>query len=83
MNVSVPFSFYHLSIRLSDYLLLWQPENIMTMELVESSVPEVKLINMERAREIPESSDIVMKKGDANIEYEGRGFSEDECSCIG
>ena len=44
----------------------------MTMELVESSIPEVKLINLERAREITESSDIIMKKMNANIEYEGR-----------
>ena len=50
----------------------------MTMELVESSVPEVKLINMEKAREIPESSDIIMKKVDSNIEYEGKEFSDNK-----
>ena len=42
----------------------------MTMELAESSVPEVKLINMERAMEI--DSDVFMKKIDSSIEYEGR-----------
>ena len=47
----------------------------MTMELAESSVPEVKLINMERAMEI--DSDVFMKKIDSSIEYEGREVSED------
>lgn len=54
----------------------------MTMELAESPVPEVKLINMERAMEIPEDSDVVVKKIDSNIEYEGRVVGEDECPCV-
>lgn len=54
----------------------------MTMELAESSVPEVKLINMESAMEIPEDSDMVVKKIDSNIEYEGRVVAEDECPCV-
>ena len=54
----------------------------MTMELAESSVPEVKLINMESAMEIPEDNDVVVKKIDSNIEYEGRVVAEDECLCV-
>ena len=52
----------------------------MTMELAESSVPEVKLINMERAMEI--DSDVFMKKIDSSIEYEGREAKLNACVFI-
>lgn len=52
----------------------------MTMELAESSVPEVKLINMERAMEI--DSDVFMKKIDSSIEYEGKEAKMNACVFI-
>lgn len=61
------------------HMLPWQPENIMMMELAGSAVPEVTLIHMERSREIPHNSHVIVKKMDSCIEYEG-GHTADTVS---
>jgi len=56
-----------------------RPENIMMTELAGSAVPEVTLIHMERSREIPHNSHVIVKKMDSCIEYEG-GHTADTVS---
>ena len=77
--VCIFWEIYHLSPPPHTHMLPWQPENIMMMELAGSTVPEVTLIHMERSREIPHNSHVIVKKMDSCIEYEG-GHTADSVS---
>ena len=48
-----------------------QPENVLAEEVEGYTVPEIKLIHFERSREVNTDSDIIIKRLDDHIEYEG------------
>ena len=50
-----------------------QPENILAVEIDGAIVPEIKLIHFERSREVNMDSDVIVKRLDDDIEYEGGG----------
>ena len=52
-------------------LLDLQPENLLAVEIEGYTVPEIKLIHFERSREVNADSDIIVRRLDEHIEYEG------------
>lgn len=48
-----------------------QPENLLVAEVEGYTVPEIKLIHFERSREVNTDSDVIIRRLDDHIEYEG------------
>ena len=48
-----------------------QPENLLAVEMEGYTVPEIKLIHFERSKEVTADSDVIIRRLDDHIEYEG------------
>lgn len=53
------------------HLVDFQPENVLAVEVEGYTVPEIKLIHFERSREVNADNDVIIKRLDDHIEYEG------------
>ena len=56
-----------------------QPENVLAVEVEGYTVPEIKLIHFERSREVNTDNDVIIKRLDDHIEYEGMSAMIGEC----
>ena len=58
------------------YLVAVQPENLLAVEIEGYTVPEIKLIHFERSREVNADSEVIIRRLDDHIEYEGMEILE-------
>ena len=60
----------------------FQPENLLAVEVEGYTVPEIKLIHFERSREVNADNDVVIKRLEDHIEYEGMSAKIGECMIV-
>ena len=61
------------------HLVDFQPENVLAVEVEGYTVPEIKLLHFERSREVNADNDVIIKRLDDHIEYEGMSAMTGEC----